>query len=78
MRDKILAAVRFLLAVAIMAILIGQLYGLVREAGWYYGNWVEDKPSGNSIKVFRQEQPPPALEEDSRVIKWLKEYYSRD
>ncbi|KJS18509.1 MAG: hypothetical protein VR69_00565 [Peptococcaceae bacterium BRH_c4b] len=81
LRNKLLALIRLLLAFAILAILAGQLYGLVKDAGWFYGRWVDDRqPSGNPLKVFRQpqEDPLPTWEDGDGIIQQLREFYLKD
>lgn len=81
LRNKILAVFRFLLALAITAILMGQLFNLVMEAGGFFDRWY-NHPSGNPMKVFNADQSYPAAQgagdSDDGMIKWLKEYYNKE
>lgn len=81
LRNKLLALIRMLLAVAILAILAGQLYGLVKDAGWFYGRWVDERqPSGNPMKVFQEQRDDllPSWEEHEGVIRQLRDFYLKD
>lgn len=80
LRYKILAILRFLLAIAIMAILVGQLFNLVMEAGGFYNKWFDyEHPSGNPMRVFKNYQDwGPYLDTGDGMINWLKEYYKKD
>ena len=53
LRYKIMSLIRVLLALAILAILFTQLFGLIREAGNYYDEWFSSGPRGNPMKVFQ-------------------------
>jgi hypothetical protein len=80
LRKKLLAIIRLMLAFAILAILAGQLYGLIRDAGWFYGRWVNDKqPSGNPMKVFqREEELWPDQQEGEGIFHQLREFYFKE
>lgn len=80
LRYKVLAVLRFLLALAIIAILVGQLFNLVMEASGFYNKWLnQENPSGNPMRVFNNNQnSSPYIDSGDGMINWLKEYYNKD
>lgn len=54
-RAKILLALRMLLALAILAILTGQLYGILKSGG-LSGSWHREdaQPNGNPMRVYQE------------------------
>jgi len=74
LKNRLLALIRIFLALAIVALLLGQLYGIIFSGG------AEKKdiehPGGNPMKVYRYyPEGNNSREPQGGFITWLKNYY---
>ncbi|MCL6561116.1 MAG: hypothetical protein K6U74_20475 [Firmicutes bacterium] len=71
LRDKVMLFFRLFLAVAILVILVGQLYGIIKSS--FQGDlFRKGEPAGKVMQVL-EEKPQTAV--PGNLLERLKEYY---